>query len=469
MFFRHTKPEQNPRKVVIVGAGEVGYHVALRLTNEQKNVVVIDLNEQALQRMDDNMDVQTVCGSGSSPQVLCDLGLKDSDIFLAVTNSDESNILACLFANTIAPKAQKLARIRNTEYLTHINILDNKALNISALVNPELEIVNSINKRLSLPGAVEYGEFAEGRICMVAMKMHEGPLVDKPLKYFRDIVKEEQIMVGAIVRKKSLIIPSGDDILQKGDVVYFLYQTKAQPALLQALNCCRGTISSVCIVGGGRIGFCMAEAFAKNGSDVTIIDRDAKRCAELANSLENVTILHGDGTDKRLFEEENLLHTDAFVALTSDENTNIVSCLLAKSLGMREAVSRVDKAEYLSLLENIGIDHSVSLRYSAVNSILQYVRQESVLSCVSVGNEAAEIMEAKVGEKSPFVGQAVHSLGLPQGVLVLAIMREDTAYIPKGDTIINTDDRVLLLALSDVVAKVEKILSENTTWQESYL
>ncbi len=459
MFFRRTKLNQRPRKVIIVGAGEVGYHVALRLAQEQKNVVVIDSNEQALQRVDDHMDVQTVCGSGASPQVLCDLGLTDSDVFLAVTNSDENNILACLFANTIAPKAQKLARIRNTEYLTHINILENPALNISALVNPEQEIVHSIDKRLTLPGAVEYGEFAEGRICMVAMKIHDGPLLGKPLKYFRDTVKEEQIMVGAIVRHKSLIIPSGDEVLKDGDVAYFLYQAIAQPALLKALNRIRGFISSVCIVGGGRIGFCMAESFAKKGVDVTLIDRDAARCTELANLLENVTILHGDGTDKRLFEEENLLHTDAFVALTSDENTNIVSCLLAKSLGMHEAVSRVDKAEYLSLLENIGIDHSVSLRYSAVNSILQYVRQESVLSCVSVGNEAAEIMEARVGKASPFIGCAVHSLGLPQGVLVLAIIRENDAYIPKGDTVIAQNDRILLLALRDVVSKVEEILS----------
>ncbi len=459
MFFGPKVEEQNTRKVVIVGAGEVGYHVALHLANEQKEVIVVDVNEQALQRMDDTMDVQTVCASGASPRVLCELGLKESDIFLAVTSSDETNILACLFANTIAPQAQKLARIRNMEYLTEVNILDNPALNISALVNPEQEIVNSIDKRLALPGAVEYGEFAEGRICMVAMKMHDGPLIDKPLKCFRDIVEEDQIMVGAIVREKSLIIPSGDNTLKKGDVAYFLYQSQAQPALLKALNRKHELISSVCIVGGGRIGFCMAEAFTKKGIAVTLIEHNAQRCAELANALEHVTVLHGDGTDKRLFEEENIKCLDAFVALTNNENTNIVSCLLAKSLGMREAVSRVDRAEYLSLLEDIGIDHSVSLRYSAVNSILQYVRQESILSCVSVGNEAAEIMEVQVKKNSPLIGSAVYSLGLPKGVLVLAIMRGDEAYIPKGDTIIAKKDRILLLALRDVVSKVEKILS----------
>ncbi len=459
MFFRPTPPKEAPRRVIIVGAGEVGYHVALRLANEQKHVVVIDVNEHALQRMDDSMDVQTICGSGSSPHVLHDLNIKDTDVFLAVTNSDEINILACLFANTLAPKAQKLARIRNTEYLTHVNILKNPALNISALVNPEQEIVHSIDKRLTLPGAVEYGEFAEGRICMVAMKVQCGPLLGKPLKYFREIVQEDQIMVGAIVRHQSLIIPSGDDVLEQGDIVYFLYQDSAQPALLQTLNCTRGILSSVCIMGGGRIGSYMAESFAQKGINVTLIERDAKRCNELANELEQVTILHGDGTDKKLFEEENLLNTHAFVALTNDENTNIVSCLLAKSLGIHEAVCRVDRAEYISLLEHIGIDHSVSLRHSAVNSILQYVRQESVLSCVSVGNEAAEIMEAWVSGESPLVGRAVYSLGLPKGVLVLAVMRGREAYIPKGDTVIESDDRILLLALRDVVSKVEKTLA----------
>ncbi len=462
MFFRCKQKNhsaQVTRKVIIVGAGEVGYHVALRLANEQKNVVVIDLNEQALQRLDDDMDVQTVCGSGSSPKVLQSIGINDGDIFLAVTNSDENNILACLFANTLAPKAQKLARIRNGEYLSHTNILENPALNISALVNPEQEIVQSIDKRLTLPGAVEYGEFADGRICMVAMKMHEGPLIGKALKYFRDIVQEEQIMVGAIVRDQSLIIPSGDHSLQVGDVAYFLYQSSAQPALLKALKRTTGFVSSVCIMGGGSIGACMAEAFARKGIDVTLIERDFTRCAELANNLDHVTVLHGDGTHKRLFEEENLLHTDAFVALTSDENTNIVSCLLAKSLGMREAVCRVDRAEYLSLLAHIGIDHSVSLRYSAVNSILQYVRQEAVISCVSVGDEAAEIMEARVGEHSALRGKAVYSLGLPKGVLVLAIMRENAASIPKGDTVMEKGDGIILLALRDVIGQVEKILS----------
>ncbi len=459
MFYRPPPPKQDPRKVIIVGAGEVGYHVALHLTNEQKQVIVIDEDEQVLQRLDDNMDVQTVCGSGSSPSVLHDLNIKNTDIFLAVTSSDEVNILACLFANTLAPGAQKLARIRNTEYLTHVNILENPALNISALVNPEQEIVQSIDKRLVLPGAVEYGEFAEGRIRMVAMKMQSGPLLGSSLKNFRNIVQEEQIMVGAIIRKQSLIIPTGDDILQKDDVVYFLYQMEAQDALLQAFNCTHDPISSVCIMGGGSIGFCMAKAFAQKGIGVTLIERDAKRCTELADNLEQVTVLHGDGTDKRLFEEENIIQTDAFVALTGNENTNIVSCLLAKSLGIGEAVCRVDKAEYLSLLENIGIDHSVSLRYSAVNSILQYVRQEAILSCVSVGNEAAEIMEVQVHKKSPFVNCAVHSLGLPKGVLVLAIMREHEAYIPKGNSTIADGDRILLLALRHMVNAVEKILA----------
>ncbi len=458
MFFKKRKQKQAKRKVIIVGAGEVGYHVALRLTKEQKNVVVIDHNEQALQRMDDSMDVQTVCGSGASPKVLHTVGINDNDIFLAVTNSDENNLLACLFANTLAKGAQKLARIRNREYLTYSNILENSALNISALVNPEQEIVQSIDKRLTLPGAVEYGEFAGGRICMVAMKIHDGPLIGKALKHFRDIVQEQQIMVGAIVRAQSLIIPSGDHCLQAGDVGYFVYQASAQPALLKALHRCAGSVSSICIMGGGSIGACMAEAFAQKGIAVSLIERNMSRCAELANNLDKVTVLHGDGTHKRVFEEEKLTHKDAFVALTSDENTNIVSCLLAKSLGIREVVSRVDKAEYLSLLAQIGIDHSVSLRHSAVNSILQYVRQEAIISCVSVGDEAAEIMEVRVDEHSMLCGKAVYALGLPKGVLALAVMRGDEASIPKGHTIIEKGDGILLLALRDEIAKVEKIL-----------
>lgn len=236
MLFRRAPQKVEELKIVIVGAGEVGFHIAQRLSEEQKQVVVIDQNPDKLRRIEDNMDVQTVLGSGSIPSVLKNAGAGDAAIFLAVTDSDETNIVACLFANTIAPKAMKLARIRTEEYTAYPQLLGSGSLQISMLINPEQEIVRSIERLLTLPGAVEYGQLADGFIRMVGMRVESGPLIEQPLTRFREIVQDDGIMVGAIARGQKLIVPSGSDVIKAGDTVYFAYKPTSQRALLRALH-----------------------------------------------------------------------------------------------------------------------------------------------------------------------------------------------------------------------------------------
>ena len=227
MLFRRAPQKVEELKIVIVGAGEVGFHIAQRLSEEQKQVVVIDQNPDKLRRIEDNMDVQTVLGSGSIPSVLKNAGAGDAAIFLAVTDfwgpdSDKPNTVACLFANTIAPKAMKLARIRTEEYTAYPQLLGSGSLQISMLINPEQEIVRSIERLLTLPGAVEYGQLADGFIRMVGMRVESGPLIEQPLTRFREIVQDDGIMVGAIARGQKLIVPSGSDVIKAGDTVYLL-------------------------------------------------------------------------------------------------------------------------------------------------------------------------------------------------------------------------------------------------------
>lgn len=459
MFFRRGRPRVETLKVVIVGAGEVGYHIAHRLSDEHKQVVVIDQRPDRLQRLEETMDVQTVLGSGASPTVLREAGAGDASIFLAVTDSDETNIMACLFANAIAPKATKLARIRNEEYSAYPELLGGASLNISMLVNPEVEIVRTIDRLLTLPGAVEYGEFAERRIRMVGMKVDDGPLLDRPLLNFRQIIGDDGIMVGAIARDNTLIVPSGNDTIRHGDVVYFVYRPASQRNLLHGLNRTRGFINSACIFGGGNIGVRLARLFEAKGITVKLIDSSGERCLKIAELLDKTLVLHGDATDRSLLEEEHIPAMDAFVAVTGDEESNILSCLLAKSLGIKETVARVNKPEYLPLVESIGIQHSVSPRHSAVNSILQYIRQGKVLSSVSVGGEAAEVLEALVPEDSALAGCAVSALGLPRGALLMAVLRGEDAFIPTGRTVIETGDRIVLLVLRDTITSVEAVLT----------
>lgn len=232
------------------------------------------------------MDVQTVLGSGSIPSVLKDAGAGDAAIFLAVTDSDETNIVACLFANAIAPKAVKLARIRTEEYTAYPQLLGSGSLQISMLINPEQEIVRSIERLLTLPGAVEYGQLADGFIRMVGMRVEGGPLIDQPLTRFREIVRDDGIMVGAIARGQKLIVPSGSDAIKMGDTVYFAYKPTSQRALLHALHKTRGSLGTACIVGGGNIGLRLARLFENKGVDTKLIDISEDRCEYLADQLQ---------------------------------------------------------------------------------------------------------------------------------------------------------------------------------------
>lgn len=459
MLFKRKAPKLEHLKIVIVGAGEVGFHIAKHLAQEQKQVVVIDQNLEKLRQLEEHLDLQTILGSGSNPEILVKAGVADANIFLAVTDSDEINMVACFFANAIAPEATKLARIRQNEYSAYKDLLASKALNISMLVNPEAEIVRSIKRLLTLPGAVEYGQFSDGKVRMVGMRVTEGPLLNQPLLTFKELVKDNGIMVGAIARNHRLLIPSGTDKIIADDIVYFIYKPSSQDALLRALNKNKGILSSACIVGGGNIGVRLALMLEKKGVDVKIIERNPTRCEHLADILHGSLILQGDGTDKSLLIEENIPQMDAFIAVSGDEESNILSCLLAKSLGVRETVARVNKADYLPLLESIGIGHSVSPRLSAVNSILHYIRQGQVLSSLLVGGEDAEALEVLIPEGSNLHGLQVKNLQLPKGALLLAISRNGEVSIPEGNSLLQAKDHMVVLSLKNVLSQVERIVA----------
>ncbi|MEG2171736.1 MAG: Trk system potassium transporter TrkA [Desulfovibrionaceae bacterium] len=464
MAFFFTKNRVERKKVVIVGAGEVGYHIARRLTQENKEVTVIDLNPERLKRITDNLDVQVVLGSGSSPAVLKEAGSDSASVFLAVTSSDEANIMACLFANAIAPKAMILARLRNAEYAGYPELFGKNGLRISMMVSPEKEVVRTIDRLLSLPGSTEYAEFAEGRIRMVAYRMDEqthskSAVIGQPLMRFRELAHDDGIMVSAIARNNKLIIPTGKDVLEFGDVVYFVYRQSSQKALLRLLGRTRAFFNTVCIVGGGTIGMLLAKLYEEKGMDVKLIDMNEQRCEELATNLNSTLVLHGDGTDKTLLLEENIPDMDVLIAASSDEETNILACLLAKSLGTRTTVARVNKPGYLSLVESIGIDHGVSPRQSAVNTLLNFIRQGKMLSSVAVGNEAADVLEVIAQAGTPLVGMPLKDLALPKGALAVSMLRGTEVYIPNGNTVFEADDHVVILCARDVMSAVETHLA----------
>ncbi len=432
-------------KVIIVGAGEVGYHLAKRLSRDERNIVVIDKDIVKLENVKNNLDVQTFLGSGCNPQVLEDAGILTADVCIAATDDDENNILVSSYAAVLNPKIKRLARVRNNDYIKYLDKLEERGIGIDLTVNPEYEVVRTIDRLLSLPQALDYAEFAQGNVRMVCYKIEEGSFIGKPLIEFKSLVGTNEILVAAIRREGTLFIPFGEDIIKKEDIVYFIYKSSQQKLILSFLGKSNAVFSSACIVGGGNIGFYLARLFEDKGIQVKLFESNEQRGEFLASELKSSLVLHGDAREKELLNAEAIGKMDVFVAVTGDEETNILTCLLAKSLGVRDTIAKVNKVSYVSLLSNIGIDHNVSPRIAAVNSFSNYIREGKVLTSVSIGSDEAEIIELVLSEDSPYIDKAIMELNLPKGVILVSILRKGIVIIPQGNTVLHKEDHIIVL------------------------
>ncbi|MBW1835245.1 MAG: Trk system potassium transporter TrkA [Deltaproteobacteria bacterium] len=443
-------------KVVIVGAGEVGFHVASRLSNENKDVVVIDKDSDAIRRISDNIDVQVIVGSGSSPVALEDAGIKEAEILLAVTNSDETNLVACLVANIVSPYTKKLARIRNADFDKYHAIFRDHAPHIDTLINPEIEVVKTIDRLMNMPGAVDVGKFANGHVKFVGINLDKGArLAGLRLHEIPAMLGKPSPLIAAVVRDEELIIPSSDDRLMPGDLVYFISEEDKILETLAIFDKHAEPVNRVLIVGGGRIGSRLASLLDDKPVYTKIIEKNPDICAKLAEKLNKVVVLHGDGSDQGLLNEENIQETDFVITLTDDEEINILASLLAKRLGARKTITKISKFSYFSLMSMIGIEQVVSPRLSAINTILQHIRRGKVLSSLSIKGEQAEFMEAVALETSEIVGKPLKNISFPKGALVTSIIRNDNIIIPSGDSIIEPDDRIIIFATRQADSIIE--------------
>ncbi|MFW5722810.1 MAG: Trk system potassium transporter TrkA [Desulfohalobiaceae bacterium] len=444
-------------RIVIVGAGEVGFHIAQRLATEAKDVVVIDRDEAVLARIAELLDVQTVQGSGSSPRILEQAGIKEAQILLAVTDSDEINLIACTFADILSHGLTKLARIRNPDYLSYQEILT-RDMHIDRVINPEDEVIRSIEGLMLAPGALEISDFSEGRLKLVGVQIEEhSDLSGTPLIRFRETMGFSRIIVAAIVRDEELIIPTGLDTIQPGDIIYFVCEKRDVLDILKRFGHARLELRNVLVIGGGNIGLKFARSLERMGIHAKLIEKDRDRCEFLAEQLNTTVVLHGDGTDQELLLEENIQDMDVVVALTSDEEKNILCTLLAKKLGAGMVINRINKFAYLPLVRAIGIQHTVSPRMSAVNSILQHIRRGNIITAISIKDQA-EALEALAEEGSAVVGRPIKELGLPKGSLVLSIIRGQEVIIPTGDSVIQPGDRFVLFSTRKNIPRLESSL-----------
>ena len=447
-------------KIIIVGAGEVGFHIAGRLALENKDVVLIDKDMDRIRRVTDHIDVQTIHGSGSSPAVLDEAGILGAEILLAVTDSDETNLVACLAAHIISPTTKKLARLRDAAYDPYHQTFRDNPPHIDTIINPEIEVVNTIRRLLSVPGAVDVSDFENGRIKFVGVTLDAtSRMAGAALSELPGIFGDARPLIAAIVRNEELIVPGGNDRLKPDDLVYFICKQDVLPETLRMFDKHDAPLNRVLIIGGGRIGYRLAALLEQNSIHTKIIERSNERCNALAQTLNKTVVLCGDGSDQELLKEENIQDMDSLVAVTNNEETNILVSLLGRRMGARNSITKISRFSYFPLLSTIGVDQVVSTRLSAIRSILQHIRKGKILSATTLKGEQAEVLEAVALETSDIVGKPIKKLAFPKGALLVSVIREEDIIIPTGNTVVEPGDKVIIFAKRQAVAKIEKILT----------
>ncbi len=435
-------------KIIIVGAGEVGFHLAQKLSEENKNVVVVENDPKNLKRIDEELDVQTFSGSGTSPRLLREAGLLEADLLVAATDSDEVNLISCLIAKSLNPYIVKIARVRNLEYLQEKSLFGKDMLGVDHVINPEALVVDSILKLLEVPEASEIIDFVNGRVRLLGVIIPpDSPLVDTRLMDAE--AERNDILVGAIARGEEIIIPRGTDKVKAGDLVYFVVKPESQSSILLAIGIEKKPLKRVIIIGAGQAGASLAAALDKKKINTKIIDKNSDRCAQLAESLEHVIVIHGDG----------IADVDFLISLTGSEESNILISLLAKHLGAKRTISRIGNLNYLPFVPAIGISTLVSARLCAVRAILQYIRKGKIISVAPLKGEHAEAIEAEALETSDIVNTPLSKIKFPPRTLVAAIVRGEELIIPKGDSIILAHDRLLIFSVKESISKLEKLLT----------
>jgi len=445
-------------KIIIVGAGEVGFHIAEKLSEENQDVFLIDKDPDKIKRITENMDVQAILGSGTSPEMLKKAGITNADMLVAATDSDEVNLISCLLARNMNQYILKVARIRNTEYIEEKDLFSQDLLGVDQIIHPESVMVETIRNLMMVPGASDVIEFENGRVKLVGITIRsDSPLAGRQLLSLEGI--EGRLLVGAIVRGEQVFIPHGKDTIQADDLVYMVAKSDELDNLLNLFNIQDEELRRVIIVGAGQTGTALATALDKTRINVKIIDKDNERCTRLAEKLEKVIVINGDGTDRDLLQEENIQGADFMVAITGDEESNVLISLLAKRLGVKRNITRINKLSYIPLVSAIGIDTVVSSRLSAIRAILQYIRRGKIISVAPLKGEHAEAIEAEALETSDIVNTPLHKVKFPKGALVGAIVRGDHIIIPRGDSVIRPKDRLIIFALKKVLPKLEKMLT----------
>ncbi|HSG46859.1 MAG TPA: Trk system potassium transporter TrkA [Longimicrobiales bacterium] len=447
-------------KVLIVGAGEVGFHLAERLSEEGQDVVLIESDPERAEFASQQLDVLTLVGNGASLPVLDQAGIKGARMLLAVTSQDEVNLISCLAASRLGVEFT-IARVSNPEYFQRGSVLSGDQMGIDLLINPERECAFETYQLLQAAAAIDVAQFADGRVELLGVRVKEGaPVAGKTLAEIGQELQDFHYNTVAILREGVTIIPRGADRVFPGDVIYVLAPTEEAPNIHRLAGYEGFSLRRVMIAGGSAEGEYLAQLLERNGVECTILDHDRRRCLELAERLPRSLVLHADATDLELLEMEGVSGIDGFVASTGHDETNMLASLLAKSVGARKVVSLIHKFAYLPIVPKVGIDAAVSPRMSTVNAILRYVRRGRVMTVAALKGIGAEAIEFNVGPEARLVGVPLRDLRIPKGAFIGTILRGEEIILPRGDDQIQVGDEVIVFTLPDAVGEVEHLFAE---------
>lgn len=443
--------------VVIVGAGEVGFHVAERLSGEGRQVVVVDVSLDRLDRVQSHLDVGVIEGSGASPAVLERAGVANATLFLAVTSDDEVNLVACMVAQG-KPSMVKVARVSNPDFYTDAGRISPERFRVDVMINPERELALDTLQLLQSTVATDIAAFADGRLQLISLKVKaDAPIMNRRLADVTAEIGDTPLLTAAIERNGTTLVPDGSTVVQSGDQAYVVTTADAVPKALELCGHEHKDLKRVMVAGGSTEAYYLAELLQQHNVHATLVVHDRRRAQQLAEKLHKALILNGDATDVELLEVEGVGEMDAFVALTDEDQTNILSALVAKQAGAKQVVTLVNKIEYVSLARRIGLDAAVSPRLSAANAILRQVRRGSVTRVSTFKDTDAEAISFAVSSASPFVGHPFRETKFPTGAIVAAILRGDEVIVPRGSDELKVGDTAIVFALRGAVESVTKL------------
>jgi trk system potassium uptake protein TrkA len=451
-------------KIIICGAGQVGFNIARHLAMENNDVTVVDTSPELIRRINDNLDAQGIVGHASRPDVLERAGTADADMIIAVTHMDEVNMIACQVAHSLFDVPIKIARVRHQSYLDPAwsNLFSREHMPIDVIISPEVEVAKAVTRRLKVPGAFEMIPLADDKVRLLGVRCDANcPLINTPIKQLDQLFPDLNIVIVGLLRHDRPIRLTSDEQMMVGDDVYFVIESDQLSRAMTAFGHEEPEAKRLLICGGGNIAMLLAREIEKEYPwiNAKIIESDAERAAVVASILSGTVVLHGDVLDPEILEEANVSATDTVVAITDDDETNILSSLLAKRYGAKRAITLLNKGTYEPLITTLGIDVVVSPRNITASTILQHVRRGHIYSVHTLREGFGEVIEAEALETSSLVGKPLKEVKLPSGVMIGAIVRNGTVISPRGTTVIQDKDRVVLFAASEAVRKVEKLFS----------